>query len=103
MAIRKGENKAVPSCAIVISDFSTKVHDTPVIVYPTQAPRHAPVVTIAAQQRGTYAIYSFTGTLITEGNLIDGDTQVRLPAVNGMYFIHTTLDQESQTHKVLIY
>ena len=103
MAIRKGENKAVPSCAIVISDFSTKVHDTPVIVYPTQAPKHMPTITVEAPQEGTYDVYSSTGLLLESGKLEEGKTTVTLPAINGIYFIRTYQGRDAESHKVILY
>lgn len=103
MAVRRGENVAIPSCPIVITEFTSKVYDTPVIIYPTQAPRHLPIVTIEAANEGQYEIYSSTGTLIGHGQLGTEPLQVSLPSVSGMYFIRTKFGKDSKTHKVLIY
>lgn len=102
-AVRQGENVAIPSCPIVISEFTTKVHNTPVIVYPTQAPRHAPMVTIDAPNEGRYEVFTSTGLLVTSGTLEEGKTQVTLPGNSGIYFIRTTQSNEISSHKVLIY
>lgn len=103
MAVRRGENVAIPSCPIVIKESAPLVHETPVIIYPTQAPRHMPIITIEAPQGGRFAIYSSTGSLLSEGRMSEGTTQVTLPNVSGMYFIRTSQGSDTQTHKVLLY
>lgn len=102
-AVRRGENFAIWSCPLIISGLDSAVYDTPVIIYPTQAPQHAPLFTIEAPQDGQYAIYSATGLLIGSGKIPEGQTQVKLPAMNGIYFIRTQQGAKSQTHKVLVY
>ena len=104
MAVRRGENVAIPSCPIIIQEFETKTHDTPVIIYPTQAPKHAPVITVEAPDKGQYDVFSATGFLLESGHLNEGKTQITLPANSGIYFIRTRYGNEhTTTHKVLIY
>ncbi len=62
-----------------------------------------PVVTIEALKQGEYEIYSATGTLISNGLFVEGETKVTLPLVCGIYFIRTHLDNKTSSHKVLIY
>ena len=102
-ATRKGENYSIPTCPLVIVEPGLNTHETPVIVYPTQAPKYLPVITIEAPRDGKYEIYSSTGMLFTSGNFSEGATQVTLPAVSGIYFIRTQQGDETQTHKVLLY
>ena len=104
VATRRGENYSIPSCPITIEMPTPDVYVTPVIVYPTQAPRHAPVVTIEAPQDGEFDIFSTTGMHISGGKISEGKTQVTLPAVRGIYFIRTTQGKEKpQVHKVILY
>ena len=72
-------------------------------VRPRIAPRNAPVVTIEAKVEGTYDIYSSTGMFIEHGTFINGNTTVTLPTISGLYFIRTTIDEQTTTHKVLLY
>jgi hypothetical protein len=104
VATRRGENYSIPSCAITIEAPKKEEFGTPVIVYPTQAPRHTPVVTIEAQQAGDFNIYSTTGMHVSGGKIEEGKTQVTLPAVRGIYFIRTTQgESKAQVHKVILY
>jgi len=102
-ATRKGENYYIETCPLTIHLNPSLAYEDPIIVYPTQAPRHMPVITIESTQGGEYAIYSLTGMMIEGGKLNEGTMQVTLPSVNGIYFIRTKLHEESQIHKVLIY
>ena len=60
-------------------------------------------ITIQAQQGGQYAVFNSTGLPLFEGQLSEGETQVMLPNVSGIYFIRTSHDNEAETHKVLLY
>jgi hypothetical protein len=101
-ATRKGENYAIPTCPLPIV-APTMVYDNPIIVTPNGAPRHAPKVTIVAPCDGIYEVFTSTGHQITSGNFSEGDTQVTLPMISGIYFIRTIHGEESETHKVIIY
>lgn len=103
MAKRKGDSYAIPSCPLIIQRAPAPVNTTPILVYPTSVPKHAPMITVDAQQGGSYEVYSSTGMLVTDGKLANGQTQVQLPSVSGIYFIRTTHNDEIQTHKVLLY
>lgn len=103
LATRRGENYAVPTCPLIITRAPFDVYTTPVLVQPTQAPRHAPIVTIEAPQEGQYAIYSTTGMFIGNGPVEEGKTTVTLPAVSGIYFIRVTQGKETSSHKVVVY
>ncbi len=102
-ATRKGESFAIKTCPLVITEAKPDALPNPIIVYPTQAPRHMPVITIEAPRGGQYAIYSSTGSLLSEGKMEEGTTQVKLPSVCGIYFIHTSQGKDTETHKVLLY
>jgi hypothetical protein len=102
-ATRKGENYAIPTCPLVITDPQTTTYDEPVIVYPTQTPRMMPVITVSAPQEGSYEVYSTTGTVITSGSLNEGETQITLPSINGIYFIRARQGDETTSHKVILY
>ena len=102
-ATRKGEKVAIPTHPLTIVPYTWQRYDDPILVYPTQAPRRMPIISIKAPQGGQYAIYSSTGSLITQGQMGEGVTSVTLPNASGMYFIRTTHDEQVQTHKVLIY
>ncbi len=103
VATRKGESFSIPTCPLVIHANSGNIYTNPILVYPTQAPHHAPHITIEAPEGGQYAIYSSTGTLITNGTLDAGATRVTLPGINGIYFIRTSVKGETMTHKVMLY
>lgn len=100
---RKGENYYVESHPLIIQPVTKPYNEYPIIVNPTQAPRHSPVVTITATEGGTYEVYTATGTLVHCDTFKQGDTPVTLPAINGIYFIRTHLGNKADTHKVLIY
>ncbi len=103
-ATRKGEKVAIPSHPLTIVSYTWNKYDDPILVYPTQAPRHMPAITIEAPMDGHYAIYSSTGSLISTGKMTEGTNQVTLPSVCGMYFIRTTRQgKDTETHKVLLY
>jgi hypothetical protein len=102
-ATRKGESTEYPTYPLTIVQYTWQKYDNPIIVYPTQAPRHAPMVTIEAPQDGTYEIYSSTGMLIGSGIMSEGKTTLTLPATSGVYFIRTKRSNQAESHKVLIY
>ena len=101
---RKGTGeKPIPTHPLTIQAVTQPYNEYPIIVNPSQAPRHAPIVTITATFDGEYEVYGATGVLIQRGAFEQGDTQLTLPAVNGIYFIRTHQGDDAQTHKVLIY
>lgn len=102
-AIRKGENYAIPTQPLVIQAVATPFNEYPIIVYPTQVPRHTPIVTIEAPSEGRYEVFSSTGVLVSSGMLEEGKTQVTLPGNNGIYFIRAIDGDAISSHKVLIY
>ena len=104
IATRKGENYAIETCPLVISINPNMAYDDPILIYPTQAPKQMPRIHIEAPKDGTYEVYCSTGTLLFTGNFTEGETEVTLPAINGIYFIRTTAQgAEPETHKVIIY
>lgn len=103
LAKRKGDSYSIPTCPLIIQRAPSPVNDTPILVYPNSTPRYAPNITIEAPQGGLFAIYSATGVLIYDGTLNEGLTQVRLPGISGIYFIRTTYNDSTDTHKVLLY
>ena len=102
-ATRKGENYAIPTCPLEITQAAPNVYDNPIIVYPTQAPKQTPIVIIQAPEEGNYFIFSSTGMFISSGKFEQGETQVTLPSVCGIYLIRTTQGKDVETHKVLLY
>ena len=102
-ATRKGENYAIPTCPLIITDPVTTANDVPVIVNPTQAPKTRPVFKVTTPKDGLYEVYSATGTLLLKGTLQAGETELTLPATSGIYFIRTRQGDETATHKVLIF
>ena len=103
MATRRGESVAIPTCPLIIKAPAVPTYETPVIVYPTQAPKHMPTITVEAPQEGKYEVYSSTGLLIESGRLEEGKTSVTLPAINGIYFIRTFQGRDAESHKVILY
>lgn len=104
IATRKGENYAIETCPLVISINPNMAYDDPILIYPTQAPKQMPRIHIEAPKDGTYEVYCSTGTLLFSGNFTEGETEVTLPAINGIYFIRTMAQgAEPETHKVIIY
>lgn len=104
LATRQGESYAIPTCPLVIAQAPAPVYSYPVLVYPTNMPRHAPIVTIESQQQGTYAVYSTNGLRIMSGQFDEGKQSITLPAENGLYLIRTATEQgEATTHKVVVY
>ena len=103
VATRKGESFSIPTCPLTIHANTGNVYTDPILVYPTQAPHLAPHITIEAPEGGQYAIYSASGTLISDGTLAAGVTRVTLPAINGIYFIRTSVKEDTRTHKVMLY
>ena len=103
MATRKGDNYAIPTCPLTITTPLPNTNPYPILVYPTQAPRYAPNVTISAPLEGQFEVYSSTGLLIMSGEFGEGETLVTLPSVSGIYFIRTTQQgSETETHKVIL-
>ena len=103
IATRKGENYAIETCPLVISLNPTLSYDDPILIYPTQAPKQMPRIHIESPMEGTFEVYGSTGTLLFSGHFDEGDTQVTLPAINGIYFIRTSVGNDTETHKVIIY
>lgn len=103
-ATRQGESYAIPTCPLTIQRAAPNVYIYPVLVYPTQVSRHAPVVTIEATEDGSYSLYSATGILVETQTFKAGTQQVTLPAQNGLWFLHTrTEDGQQETHKIMMY
>ena len=103
IATRKGENYAIETCPLVISLNPTLSYDDPILIYPTQAPKQMPHIHIESPMEGSFEVYGSTGTLLFSGHFDEGDTQVTLPAINGIYFIRTSVGNDTETHKVIIY
>ena len=103
IATRKGENYAIETCPLVISLNPTLSYDDPILIYPTQAPKQMPRIHIESPMEGSFEVYGSTGTLLFSGHFDEGDTQVTLPAINGIYFIRTSVGNDTETHKVIIY
>ena len=103
IATRKGENYPIETCPLVITLNPTLSYDDPILIYPTQAPKQMPCIHIEAPKEGVYEVYGSTGILLFDGHFDEGDNQVTLPAINGVYFIHTHQGNDVDTHKVLIY
>lgn len=85
--VREGENYSIPTCPIVITKAKPTATYPTLDVYPTQAPRHAPVVTLQSEQDGSYSIYSSTGTLIETGTFSQGAQQAHA-ACSQRYMVH---------------
>ena len=102
MATRKGDNYAIPTCPLTITTPLPNTNPYPILVYPTQAPRYAPNITISAPLEGQFEVYSSTGMIIMTGEFGEGETIVTLPSVSGIYFIRTTQGTETETHKVIL-
>ena len=102
MATRKGDNYAIPTCPLTITTPLPNTNPYPILVYPTQAPRYAPNITISAPLEGQFEVYSSTGMIIMTGEFSEGETIVTLPSVSGIYFIRTTQGTETETHKVIL-
>ena len=102
-ATRKGEYHAIASCPFTIAAPLPPTNDEPVIVYPSNAPRHTPAFTIRAPHDGSFAIYASTGMLISSGELQAGETTVTLPTAAGVYFIRVRQGEETTSHKVILY
>lgn len=103
VAKRKGESVAIPTCPLIIQRALVDVYDNPILIYPTSAPRHMPTFTIETSKLGEYTVYSAAGMKICIGTLSEGQTQVTLPGISGIYFIRTTSGDEPQTQKVMVY
>ena len=102
-AHRKGENRAYETCPLIISINPSIAYDDPILVYPTQAPRHAPRVFVDAPKEGTFEVIATTGLIVAHGNLNEGQTQITLPAISGIYFIRIHQGDDVTSHKVMIY
>ncbi len=102
-ATRKGENRAYETCPLVITINSSIAYEDPILVYPTQAPRHTPRVCVEAPREGSYEVIATTGLIVAQGNLNEGQTQITLPAISGIYFIRVHQGDNVTSHKVMIY
>jgi hypothetical protein len=102
-AHRKGENRAYETCPLIISINPSIAYDDPILVYPTQAPRHAPRVFVDAPKEGTFEVIATTGLIVAHGDLNEGQTQITLPAISGIYFIRIHQGDDVTSHKVMIY
>ena len=102
-AKRKGESYSIPTHPLIIQPLTNSLNEYPIIVYPTQVPRHTPIVTVEAPQAGTYEIFSSTGLMVSSGRLEEGQTQLTLPGSCGIYFIRAHEGNEVSSHKVIIY
>ncbi len=87
-AMRRGESYYIPSCPIVIGPLQT-LTPHPVILSPTYVSRRAPFVSIIAESEGSYELYSTTGELLERGIFREGQTQLTLPYVMGLYILRT--------------
>ena len=100
---RQGESYAIPTCPLVIEPMQPNVNEHPIMVYPTQAPRRMPMVTVQAPGDGAYEVYGTSGMRFSRGRLQAGETSVMLPAANGIYFILVHQGEEMTSHKVMVY
>lgn len=103
MATRKGEKYAIPTCPLVIKINNNTAYDEPILVYPTKASRYAARVTIEAPQSGEYAVYSSMGESVGHGTFEQGQTQVTLPSINGIYIFRLKQGDKIESHKVIVY
>ena len=102
-ATRKGENKAIPTCPLVIQSLTPNKAKNSVVVYPNMAPKHMPYVTLEATTEGDYEIYSSMGTFISNGSFESGTQQIVLPSTSGIYFIRAKQGKDETTLKVVLY
>ena len=103
-ATRQGESYPIPTCPLIIQRAAVPVYTYPVLVYPTQVSRRSPVVTLEATESGSYSVYSTAGMLVETRTFEAGTCQIKLPAQNGLWFIHTiTSDGQHETHKIIMY
>ena len=103
-ATRIGDSYSIPTCPLTISLAGDDAYETPIMIYPNQAPRQKPSVTLKANKEGSYRIISSAGHVCEEGWFEDGEQTITLPYVQGCYIIRcTTKEGYSSVHKVMIY
>ena len=102
-AHRKGDKLAYETCPLIITLNPNLSYDEPILVYPTQAPRHAPRVFVEVPKQGSFEVIATTGLIVARGDLSEGQTQITLPAISGIYFIRVHQGDEVTSHKVMIY
>ena len=103
-ATRIGESYAIPTAPLVITKAVPDVFPNPVLVYPNSTTKAKHSVTLKAEQRGTYFVYSTTGQLFSTGTFETGEQLIDLPATSGCCLIRaTTADGFILTEKIVIY
>ena len=103
-AKRKGESYFIPTYPLKIKVYDWQMYDTPILkISPKHAPHYNPYITIDAEVEGVYEIYSSAGNFVSRGSFEQGKTTVTLPTISGLYIIRTHVDNETMTHKVILY
>ena len=103
-ATRIGDSYSIPTCPLTISLAGDDSYETPIMIYPNQAPKQKPVITLKASAQGTYRIISSAGHICEAGAFEEGEQMITMPYVAGCYIIRcTTKEGYTTTHKVMIY
>ena len=103
-AKRKGESYFIPTYPLTIRVYDWQMYDTPILkISPKHAPHYNPYITIDAEVEGVYEIYSSAGNFVSRGSFEQGQTTVTLPTISGLYIIRTHVNNETMTHKVILY
>jgi len=103
---RVGENYAVPTCPIAITDKrNEQQYDAPVFVYPSSVPSSNAKVRLKSNTNGHFYVYDIHGDIVGMGEYKAKQEQdIVLPAVKSMYFVvNREGDNKVHTAKVLVY
>jgi hypothetical protein len=58
---------------------------------------------VEVPKQGSFEVIATTGLIVAQGDLSEGQTQITLPAISGIYFIRVHQGDEVTSHKVMIY
>lgn len=100
---REGYTQAIKSCPFIFQGQGTSSTEHPVVVYPTITPKRSSIH-IQSELSGKWNLFNPTGNKHTQGELLQGDNLIPVPASTGCYLLQVTLQNgESQLERIIIY
>jgi len=105
LATREGEDYAIPTCPVSITDRrQEEVSEAPVLVYPTAAPASDARVRMATPEAGLFSVYNLYGERFAHGEAgSEEETEISLPPVPGFYIVSYDTPDGHAAQKVMVY
>mgnify|MGYP004503779105 CR=1 FL=1 len=103
---RIGEDYAIPTCPIVITDKNNEEqNDAPIFIYPSAVSSANARIKIQMNKGGAFYLYNTRGEIIYSENCsYEQNYEIILPSIAGVYLLtYRNSNEEIYTSKILVY